>query len=167
LGTWVVRANRRDSHRASRPTADPAESLSLWRSQARHPTRSPPELTALARDGYIFVIQNVRDRFKSEGVFAVSTLVHATDAYDTIDSLVKNLAGNNGRGGVYGVSYAGLTAALTLLYSHPGLKAVSEQGASADEWMNDDFHRYGALRESYAFEYAVREVTTFQSGSST
>jgi hypothetical protein len=132
----------------------------------RAPTAIPPEQAALARDGYIFVIQNVRGRFKSEGSFSVSTLAgtsdpkavnDTTDAYDTIDWLVKNVPGNNGNVGIFGVSYSGLTAALTLLHPHPALKAVSEQGASADQWMNDDFHRYGALRESYAFEYAVRE----------
>jgi uncharacterized protein len=142
----------------------------LSRSPYGVPTKAPdslsPGLTVLSRDGYIFVVQNVRGRFKSQGEFAVSTRVDstdsravndATDAYDTIDWLVKNVPGNNGRVGIYGISYAGLTAALTLLYPHPALQAVSEQAASADEWMNDDFHRYGALRLSYAFEYAVRE----------
>jgi uncharacterized protein len=130
------------------------------------PEGIPSWLTALARDGYVFVVQNVRGRFKSEGVFGVSTLVDtsdpkavndATDAYDTIDWLIKNVPGNNGRVGIYGISYAGMTAAVALLCPHPALKAVSEQAASADQWMNDDFHRFGALRESYAFEYAVRE----------
>ena len=56
---------------------------------------------------------------------------------------------------MFGVSYDGLTAAMTLLHPHPALKAISEQASPADQWMNDDDHRYGALRESYAFEYAV------------
>ena len=79
------------------------------------------------------------------------------DAYDTIDWLVKNVPNNNGRVGIYGVSYDGLTAGLTLLHPHPALKAVSEQASPVDQWMNDDMHRYGALRESYAFEYSVLE----------
>ena len=58
---------------------------------------------------------------------------------------------------MFGVSYDGLTAAMTLLRPHPALKAISEQASPADQWMNDDDHRYGALRESYAFEYAVYE----------
>ena len=58
---------------------------------------------------------------------------------------------------MYGVSYDGLTAALALLHPHPALKAISEQASPVDQWMNDDDHRYGALRESYAFEYAVLE----------
>ena len=126
----------------------------------------PPFLKELAADGYIFVFQNLRGRFKSEGTFALSSYVNladstatneTTDAYDTIDWLVKNVAGNNGRVGMLGVSYDGLTAALTLLHPHPALKAISEQAAPVDQWMNDDMHRYGALRESYAVEYAVME----------
>ena len=58
---------------------------------------------------------------------------------------------------MFGVSYDGLTSAMTLLRPHPALKAISEQASPADQWMNDDDHRYGALRESYAFEYAVYE----------
>lgn len=130
------------------------------------PEDVPLEWRALARDGYIFVLQNVRGRFKSEGEFGVATLVDAgdrdavndaTDSYDTMEWLLNNVTGHNGNIGITGVSYAGLTAALSLLQPHPALRAVSEQGASADLWMNDDFHRYGALRLSYAFEYAVRQ----------
>jgi uncharacterized protein len=130
------------------------------------PAPMPANMKELARDGYIFVLQNLRGRFKSEGTFLLSSYVdlanpravnETTDAYDTIDWLVKNVPRNNGRVGIYGVSYLGLTAALTLLYPHPALKAVSEQASPADQWMNDDFHRYGALRLSYAFEYAVME----------
>jgi uncharacterized protein len=120
----------------------------------------------LARDGYLFVIQNLRGRFKSEGVFKLSSRVdladpaatnETTDAWDTIDWLVKHVPDNNGRVGIYGVSYDGLTAALTLLHPHPALRAVSEQASPVDQWMNDDMHRYGALRESYALEYSVLE----------
>jgi putative CocE/NonD family hydrolase len=120
----------------------------------------------LAQDGYIFVIQNLRGRFKSEGVFNLSSWVDpkdpkatndTTDAYDSIDWLVKNVPNNSGKVGMYGVSYDGLTTALTLLHPHPALKAISEQASPVDQWMNDDDHRYGALRESYDFEYAVME----------
>ena len=132
----------------------------------RAPQELPTNLKELAADGYIFVIQNLRGRFKSEGVFLLSSVVRlddpkhvseTTDAYDTIDWLVKNIPNNNGKVGIYGVSYDGLTAAQTLLKPHPALKAISEQASPADQWMNDDNHRYGALRESYAFEYAVLE----------
>src|ERR1019366_936853 len=57
----------------------------------------------------------------------------------------------------YGISYSGFTAGVTLLDPPPALKAVSEQASPTDEWMNDDFHHFGALRESYAFEYSVME----------
>jgi uncharacterized protein len=130
------------------------------------PTEMPPSWKELAKDGYIFVIQNLRGRFKSEGVFKLSCYVdladpkatnETTDAYDSIAWLVKNVPNNNGKVGMYGVSYDGLTTAMALLHPHPALKAMSEQAAPVDQWMNDDFHRYGALRESYAFEYSVLE----------
>jgi hypothetical protein len=130
------------------------------------PEQMPSSMKELAADGYIFVIQNLRGRFKSEGVFNLSSWVdlndpkatnETTDAYDSIEWLVKNVPDNNGKVGIYGVSYDGLTAALTLLHPHPALKAISEQASPVDQWMNDDDHRYGALRESYDFEYAVME----------
>jgi putative CocE/NonD family hydrolase len=126
----------------------------------------PVTFKELYRDGYILVIQNLRGRFGSEGKFLLSSYVdlknpkavnESTDAYDTIDWLVKNVPNNNGRAGMYGVSYDGLTAGQALLLPHPALKAISEQASPADQWMNDDNHRYGALRESYAFEYSVME----------
>jgi len=130
------------------------------------PTETPARWKELMSDGYIFVFQNLRGRFKSEGVFNISSQVNlkdpkatseTTDAYDTIEWLVKNVKGNNGKVGIFGVSYDGLTAALTLLQPHAALKAISEQASPVDQWMNDDDHRYGALRESYDFEYAVLE----------
>src|SRR5450755_1986754 len=133
---------------------------------AAAPPRMPPPIKELAADGYIFVIQNLRGRFKSEGIFKLSSAVdlkdpkdtsETTDAYDSIEWLVKNIPENNGKVGMFGVSYDGLTSAMTLLMPHPALKAISEQASPADQWMNDDNHRYGALRESYAFEYAVYE----------
>ncbi len=126
----------------------------------------PPNWKELDEDGYIFAFQNLRGRFKSEGVFELTSQYDANDpkqanetndAYDTIDWLVKNVPNNNGKVGIYGVSYDGLTAGLTLLHPHPALKAVSEQASPVDQWMNDDMHRYGALRESYALEYSVLE----------
>jgi putative CocE/NonD family hydrolase len=130
------------------------------------PEQMPSSMKELAQDGYIFVIQNLRGRFKSEGVFKLSSSVdlndpkatsETTDAYDSIDWLVKNVSNNNGKVGMYGVSYDGLTTALALLHPHPALKAMSEQASPVDQWMNDDDHRFGALRESYDFEYAVME----------
>ena len=130
------------------------------------PEQMPASFKELAQDGYIFVFQNLRGRFKSEGVFNLSSWVdlsdpkatnETTDAYDSIEWLVKNVPNNNGKVGMFGVSYDGLTTALALLHPHPALKAISEQASPVDQWMNDDDHRYGALRESYDFEYAVME----------
>ncbi|HEX4786561.1 MAG TPA: CocE/NonD family hydrolase [Candidatus Sulfotelmatobacter sp.] len=130
------------------------------------PERMPASFKELAQDGYIFVFQNLRGRFKSEGVFNLSSWVdlndpratnETTDAYDSIEWLIRNVPNNNGKVGMFGVSYDGLTTALALLHPHPALKAISEQASPVDQWMNDDDHRYGALRESYDFEYAVME----------
>ena len=130
------------------------------------PNEIPASMKELMQDGYIYVIQNLRGRFKSEGTFNLSSYVNlndpkatneTTDAYDSIEWLVKNVPNNNGKVGMFGVSYDGLTSALTLLKPHPALKAISEQASPADEWMNDDDHHFGALRESYTFEYAVLE----------
>jgi putative CocE/NonD family hydrolase len=127
------------------------------------PNHVPSSWKALAEDGYIMVFQNIRGRFKSEGTFSIATdmavtpgqgTIETRDGYDTVDWLVKNVPNNNGRVGVFGVSYEGLTAAAMLLGPHPALKAVSEQASPSDLWMNDDFHHYGAFRFSYAFEYA-------------
>ncbi len=127
---------------------------------------TPASIKELAADGYIFVIQNLRGRFKSEGTFRLTTQTNladpkatseTTDAYDSIEWLVHNLPNTSGKVGMYGVSYDGMTTAIALLQPHPALKAMSEQAAPVDQWMNDDMHRFGALRESYAFEYSVLE----------
>ncbi|GAA4767452.1 CocE/NonD family hydrolase [Stakelama sediminis] len=126
------------------------------------PSQVPDSYKALMKDGYIFVYQSMRGRFKSDGSFTFSTAVHpddpkavdeATDAYDTIDWLVKNVADNNGKVGMWGVSYPGFAAAVALADPHPALKAVSPQAAWVDYWMNDDLHRYGAMRLSYATDW--------------
>ena len=102
-----------------------------------------PSIKELAQDGYIFVIQNLRGRFKSEGVFKLTSQVdladsiatsETTDAYDSIDWLVRHVPNNNGKVGMFGVSYDGLTAALALLHPHPALKAISEQAAPVDQF---------------------------------
>jgi len=133
---------------------------------SKAPETMPNNWIELAKDGYIFVIQNLRGRFKSEGNFDLTSQVdltnpkatnETTDAYDSIEWLLKNVPNNNGKVGMYGVSYDGLTTGLTLLHPHPALKAISEQASPVDQWMNDDFHRFGALRQSYAFEYSVME----------
>jgi hypothetical protein len=122
-------------------------------------------LDELIADGYIFVYQNLRGRFKSEGTFVMqrpprdkskpNSIDEGTDAYDTIDWLIKNVPNNNGRAGMYGVSYSGWTTVQALMEPHPALKAASEQASPADMFMGDDFHHNGAFRLSYGYEYAT------------
>jgi putative CocE/NonD family hydrolase len=118
----------------------------------------------LADDGYIFVFQDARGRFKSEGQFVMmrqprdpkdkKAIDESTDTYDSIEWLLKNVPNNNGRVGMMGVSYGGWLTAMGMLDPHPALKAVSPQASPADMWLGDDFHHNGAFRLSYGFEYA-------------
>ncbi|MCH4893618.1 CocE/NonD family hydrolase [Sphingomonas sp. SFZ2018-12] len=126
------------------------------------PPQTPRTMQFMAEDGYILVFQNMRGRFKSDGKFTMSmelapagskAVDEATDAYDTIDWLVKRVPANNGRVGMWGVSYPGYAAAIALTRPHPALKAVSPQAAWNDWWLNDDLHRYGAMRLTYATDW--------------
>ncbi|WP_375398689.1 CocE/NonD family hydrolase [uncultured Sphingomonas sp.] len=122
------------------------------------PATIPANWKPLIADGYIFVFQSMRGRFGSDGVFTLSTSVktvpnEASDAYDSIDWLVKNVPGNSGKVGMWGVSYPGFAAAVALVRPHRALKAVSPQAAWIDYWMSDDLHRNGALRLSYATDW--------------
>jgi hypothetical protein len=127
----------------------------------------PGAFEALVADGYIFVFQNIRGRFGSEGQFEMMKPLRATgetkgpsdestDAYDTIDWLVKNVPNNNHRVGITGISYPGWTAVMALISPHPALKAASEQASPDDMFVGDDFHHNGAFRLDYGLEYAVR-----------
>jgi putative CocE/NonD family hydrolase len=114
--------------------------------------------------GYIVVFQDIRGKFGSEGVFVMQrparaagdtqALDEGTDTWDTIDWLLGNVPGNNGRVGLFGVSYSGWTAIMGALEPHPALAAISPQASPADMWLGDDFHHNGAFRLSYGFEYA-------------
>jgi putative CocE/NonD family hydrolase len=128
--------------------------------------RQPPRWKGVASDGYIFVYQDIRGRYKSEGTFEMmraqrdkskqNSIDESTDAFDTIEWLIKNVP-NNGRLGMWGNSYDGWTAILALVEPHPALKAVCESATPADMWIGDDFHHNGAFRLSYGFEYAFSE----------
>ncbi len=121
-------------------------------------------------DGYIFVFQDIRGRYGSEGKFVMQRPVRdpndaraideGTDTYDTIDWLVKNVPRNNGRAGLLGISYGGWLTVMGMLEPHPALKAVSEQASPADMFLGDDFHHNGAFRLSYGFEYAALMETS-------
>src|ERR1700753_1375950 len=102
-------------------------------------------------DGYIFVYQDVRGRWMSEGTVREMTLEleqhktkqvvdEGTDAYDTIDWLIKNLKNNNGKVGVWGISYPGFFTTASLLSRHPALAAASPQAPMADLYRDDAFH---------------------------
>ncbi|MEP6749094.1 MAG: CocE/NonD family hydrolase, partial [Bacteroidota bacterium] len=121
----------------------------------------------MADDGYIFVFQDIRGRYKSEGKFEMqrftrnkkdpNAIDESTDTYDTFDWLLANIKNNNGKAGMYGISYDGWTAVMGALDPHPALVAVSEQATPADMFLGDDFHHNGAFRLSYGFEYAFME----------
>lgn len=123
-----------------------------------------PNARALADDGYIFVFQDIRGKFGSEGVFVMDrprrapgdakTIDEGTDAYDTIEWLLRNVPSNNGRVGMTGTSYGGWLAMMAALEPHPALKAISPKASPADGWLGDDFYHNGAFRLSYCFEYA-------------
>jgi uncharacterized protein len=107
---------------------------------------------AALKEGFIFVSQDVRGKLMSEGTFVdirpkaqPGGVDEATDAYDTIDWLMKNLPAHNGRVGVWGVSYPGFYAAQAAIDGHPALKAVSPQAPVTDWFVGDDFHHNGAL----------------------
>jgi uncharacterized protein len=122
-------------------------------------------LQFLIDEGYILAFQDIRGRFKSEGQFVMQrpprdrtergSIDESTDAYDSIDWMIKNVPGNNGRAGMIGVSYGGWLVTMALLDPHPALKAASEQATPADMFLGDDFHHNGAFRLSYGFEYAA------------
>jgi predicted acyl esterase len=90
----------------------------------------------------------------------------STDTYDTIDYLIKNVPRNNGRVGICGVSYPGWLAAVALLDPHPALKASSPQAPVTDLWMGDDFSHHGALRQTYAHQWAVPLESAKKGGDS-
>jgi putative CocE/NonD family hydrolase len=118
----------------------------------------------MAREGYIFIFQDIRGKYKSEGNMQIhQPLIHqtqkgavdeSTDTYDAIDWLIKKVPGNNGKAGIVGVSYPGWLALVGSVDPHPALKASSEQACMADLFLGDDFHHNGAFRLSYGMEYS-------------
>ena len=115
-------------------------------------------------DGYIFAYQDVRGRMMSEGEFVNMTpengrkrapheVDESADAYDTIDWLVTNIPNNNGKVGMWGISYPGFYAACGMIDAHPALKAVSPQAPISDWYIGDDFHHNGAFFLPHAFGF--------------
>lgn len=116
---------------------------------------------AFAKEGFVFVYQDVRGKYKSEGVFAANrpytafknnTTDETTDTYDTIDWLIKHVKSNQ-KVGIWGVSSPGFYASMSLLDSHPNLKAVSPQAPVTDWFLGDDRHHNGAFMLMGSFSF--------------
>jgi uncharacterized protein len=111
----------------------------------------------ILEDGYIRVIQDVRGKYGSEGSYVMNrpfqgplnptTVDHATDTYDTIDWLVKNIPETNGKVGILGISYDGFTTLAALVNPHPALKVAVPMNPMVDGWKGDDWFHNGAFRE--------------------
>jgi putative CocE/NonD family hydrolase len=123
-----------------------------------------PSLNFL-KENYILVYQDIRGRGMSDGTFefvrpyredktSAADVDESSDAYDTVDWLLKNVPGHNGRVGIWGISYPGFTAAMGAIGAHPAVKAVSPQAPMADIFMGDDAAHNGALNLVYYANYA-------------
>ena len=117
-----------------------------------------------AQRGYIFVYQDVRGKFQSEGEFEVMKPLklkpagskatdESTDTYDTIEWVLKNVPNHNGRVGQWGISYPGWQTVMGMVNAHPALKASSPQASPADMFIGDDWHHNGAFRLMYTFHW--------------
>ena len=132
-----------------------------------YPERPRGQMRYYAKEGFIFVYQDVRGRNGSEGEFvhmrpqrstksSPAEVDESTDTYDTIDWLVKNLPNNNGRVGMMGVSYPGFYTAAGMIDAHPALECASPQAPIADWFIGDDFHHNGAFYLAHAFRFLSR-----------
>ncbi|MEJ7914147.1 MAG: CocE/NonD family hydrolase, partial [Chitinophagaceae bacterium] len=121
----------------------------------------------LVQDGYILVFQDVRGRYMSGGAYNNMTpnipgndvknkkaIDESSDTWDSIDWMTKNIKNNNGRAGIFGISYPGFYSAAALVDAHPALKASSPQ-APVSDFFFDDFHHMGAYLQSYSAAFAV------------
>ena len=115
-----------------------------------------------ADEGFIFVYQDVRGKFQSEGEFIVMKphktvkrssrdTDESSDTYDTIEWILKNVPNHNGRVGQWGISYPGWQTVMGMVDAHPAMKASSPQASPSDMWIGDDFHHNGAFRLMYTF----------------
>ncbi len=128
-------------------------SVAPYGPDAYRPTIGPSR--EFEESGYIFVYQDVRGRYESEGIYAKAPVLldhptgaqhdESTDAYDTIEWLLKNIPDNNGRVGVYGTSMPGLYTSAAIINGHPAIKAASPQAPVTDYRDNDDYYHNGAL----------------------
>jgi putative CocE/NonD family hydrolase len=126
-------------------------------------------------DGYIRVFQDIRGKYGSEGEYVVTRPLigplnngkvdHSTDAYDTIDWLVKNVPESNGKVGMLGSSYEGFTVVMALVNPHPALKVAAPMSPMVDGWMGDDWFHFGAFRQ-VNFDYFTFQTVARGGGGS-
>ena len=137
-------------------------SCSPYGTDAYKETIGPSPL--FAKEGYIVVYQDVRGAYMSEGAYVnmrpqndhknkPADIDESSDTYDTIDWLVKNIPNNNGRVGMWGISYPGFYTAVGTIDAHPALKAASPQAPISDWFIGDDFHHNGTLFLPHAFNF--------------
>jgi putative CocE/NonD family hydrolase len=122
-------------------------------------------------EGFIFVYQDCRGKYKSEGEFVVmrphnprkqspKDIDESSDTYDTIEWLLENIPNHNGRVGQWGISYPGFHTVMGMIDAHPALKASSPQASPSDMWVGDDFHHNGAFRLMYTFGWLAHSART-------
>ncbi len=127
---------------------------------------------AFAEGGYIVAYQDTRGKFKSQGEFihhrpyVAGEVNEASDTYDTIDWLVKNVPNNNGRVGQWGISWAGWEVSMGMIDAHPALKASSPQSPPQDQFLGDDHHSGGAFQLMYAFSWMASHARARSAPSS-
>lgn len=158
--------------------------IMLYRTPYSIPPYGPDEYATLLgpsaefdRDGYIYVLQDVRGKFRSEGEFEVlrpylavkaepTDVDESSDTYDTIEWALETLPAHNGRVGMWGISYSAWQTVLGAMDAHPALIAVSPQASPSDMFIGDDFHHNGAFRLMYAFSWLSGNART-RSGQGT
>jgi len=149
-------------------------SIGNYGDEIRRPFLGPNRM--YASEGFIFVYQDVRGKFKSAGEFIVMRPHRAqkesakdtdesSDTFDTIEWVLKNIPNHNGRVGQWGISYPAFQTVMGMIDAHPALKASSPQASPSDMWIGDDFHHNGAFRLMYTFGWlsfnaVVREGVT-------
>jgi putative CocE/NonD family hydrolase len=139
-------------------------------------TLGPSDL--FTKEGFIFVYQDIRGRFKSEGDYAVlrpylpdkrnpQDIDESSDTHDTVEWLLKNIPQHNGRVGQWGGSYSGWLTVMGMIDAHPALRAFSPAAAPSDWWLGDDCHHNGAFRLMYAFDWINNDARPRKGGPTT
>ncbi len=143
----------------------------VLRFNSPHMIAAVPQMNDTAVEaGYIIVFQDVRGKYGSEGDYVMTRPLHgpanptevdhATDCYDTIEWLVKNVPESNGRVGTFGGSYEGYTTVMSTVHPHPALKVAVPFAPMVDGWMGDDWFHNGAFRQLGALEYTYDQQAT-------